>query len=250
MCESCDSNSASKTQERRRFLRLAGLGAGALLLAGALPDRILQAAEKTSAPPKPKNVISPDEALKRLMAGNERYVSGNSETHDFKDEREALVSGQNPFVAVLSCSDSRIAPEYAFDTARGDLFAIRVAGNFVTDEGLASIEYGVAVLGAPLILVLGHESCGAIEAGIKAVKDKTVFPGQIPKLTDALKPAIETVIKQPGDLMENATVQNVKDSVARLKQATPLLTDALGNGKLKIVGGIYRLATGKVELIA
>ncbi|NUT76147.1 carbonic anhydrase [Pseudomonas sp. C1C7] len=254
MCKSCDSNSASNpasnNNERRRFLRLAGLGAGALLLAGALPDRLLQAAEKTSTPPKPKNVISPDEALKRLMAGNERYVSGNSETHDFKDEREALVSGQNPFVAVLSCSDSRIAPEYAFDTARGDLFAIRVAGNFVTDEGLASLEYGVAVLGAPLILVLGHESCGAIEAGIKAVKDHTVFPGQIPKLTDALKPSIEQVIKQPGDLVANATAQNVRNSVERLKKATPLLTDALGSGKLKIVGGIYRLATGKVELIA
>ncbi|BCX67185.1 MULTISPECIES: carbonic anhydrase [Pseudomonas] len=250
MCESCDSNSASKMNDRRHFLRVAGLGAGALLLAGILPDRVIQAAEKTSAPPKPKNVINPDEALKRLMKGNERYISGNSKKHDFKSEREALVSGQNPFVAVLSCSDSRIAPEYAFDTARGDLFAIRVAGNFVTDEGLASLEYGVAVLGAPLILVLGHESCGAIEAGIKAVKEHTVFPGQIQKLTDALKPSIETVINQPGDLVENATVQNVKNTVDRLKKATPLLTDALGNGKLKIVGGIYRLATGKVELIA
>ncbi|MGV8860423.1 MAG: carbonic anhydrase [Pseudomonas sp.] len=250
MCESCDSSSVSKMKNRRQFLRLAGLGAGALLLAGVLPGRLVQAAETTSAPPKPKNVISPDEALKRLMAGNERYVNGNSETHVFKDEREALVSGQNPFVAVLSCSDSRIAPEYAFDTARGDLFAIRVAGNFVTDEGLASIEYGVAVLGAPLILVLGHESCGAIEAGIKAVKDHTVFPGHIPKLTDALKSSIETVIKQPGGLVENATVQNVKNSVDILKNATPLLTDALDKGKLKIVGGIYRLATGKVELIA
>lgn len=250
MCESCDSNTAPDTNDRRRFLRLAGLGAGALLLAGVLPNRVIQAAEKTSAPPKPQNAISPDQALQRLIEGNERYVSGNSKTHDFKDEREALVSGQNPFVAVLSCSDSRIAPEYAFDTARGDLFAIRVAGNFVTDEGLASLEYGVAVLGAPLILVLGHESCGAIEAGIKAVKDHTVFPGHIAKLTDALKSSIETVINQPGDLVENSTVQNVKNSVDRLKKATPLLTDALDKGKLKIVGGIYRLGTGKVELIA
>lgn len=250
MCESCDSNSASSTHQRRRFLRLAGLGAGALLLGGTLHNPVLRAAEKNSTPPKPENVLGPDEALKRLMEGNERYVSGNSETHDFKDEREALISGQNPFVAVLSCSDSRIAPEYAFDTARGDLFAIRVAGNFVTDEGLASLEYGVAVLGAPLILVLGHESCGAIEAGIKAAKDQTVFPGHIPKLLNALKPSIEQVIKQSGDLVANATAQNVRNSVERLKQATPLLTDALGNGRLKIVGGIYRLATGKVELIA
>ncbi|HWD31126.1 carbonic anhydrase [Pseudomonas caricapapayae] len=250
MCKSCDSTSSSNPTDRRRFLRIAGLGAGALLLSGALPDRLVTAAEKTAAPPKPQNAISPDQALQRLIAGNERYVSGNSDTHDFKDEREALVSGQNPFVAVLSCSDSRIAPEYAFDTARGDLFAIRVAGNFVTDEGLASLEYAVAVLGAPLILVLGHESCGAIDAGIKALKDQTVFPGHIPKLTEALKPAIEKVLKQPGNLMENATAQNVKDSVQRLNNATPLITDALGKGKLKIVGGVYRLATGKVELIA
>ncbi|NBB60504.1 twin-arginine translocation signal domain-containing protein [Pseudomonas sp. ODNR1LW] len=250
MCESCDSTSAPTINERRRFLRLAGLGAGALLLGSTLPSRIIEAAEKTAAPPKPKNVISPDEALKRLMEGNQRYVSGNSQTHDFKDEREALVSGQNPFVAVLSCSDSRIAPEYAFDTARGDLFAVRLAGNFVTDEGLASLEYGVAVLGAPLILVLGHERCGAIEAGVKAVKDHRVFPGKIPKLTDALKSTVEQVSSQPGDLVENATVQNIKNSIERLKQATPLLTDALDKGQLKIVGGIYRLATGKVELVA
>ncbi|MCY1408401.1 Carbonic anhydrase [compost metagenome] len=250
MCKSCDSTSSSNTTDRRRFLRIAGLGAGALLLSGALPGRFVTAAEKTAAPPKPQNAINPDQALQRLIAGNERYVSGNSDTHDFKDEREALVSGQNPFVAVLSCSDSRIAPEYAFDTARGDLFAIRVAGNFVTGEGLASLEYAVAVLGAPLILVLGHESCGAIDAGIKALKDSTVFPGHIPKLTEALKPSIEKVLKQPGDLMENATAQNVKDSVQSLKGATPLITDALDKGKLKIVGGVYRLATGKVELIA
>ncbi|WP_447741309.1 carbonic anhydrase [Pseudomonas laurentiana] len=250
MCKSCDSTSTANPTDRRRFLQFAGLGAGALLLAGALPARVAQAAEKSTAPPKPQNAISPDEALKRLMAGNARYVSGDSTTHDFKAEREALVSGQNPFVAVLSCADSRIAPEYAFDTARGDLFAIRVAGNFVTGEGLASIEYGVAVLGAPLILVLGHESCGAIEAGIKAVKDNAKFPGHIPKLTDALKGPVEKVIKQPGNLMDNAIAQNVKDSVEVLKTATPLLTDAISKGKLKVVGGVYRLATGKVELIA
>lgn len=250
MCESCDSKPVQNANDRRRFLRFAGLGAGAFLLAGVLPGKFIQAAEKPSSPPKPQNAISPDMALKRLMEGNERYVSGTSKTHDFKAEREALVSGQNPFVAVLSCSDSRIAPEYAFDTARGDLFAIRVAGNFVTDEGLASIEYGVAVLGAPLILVLGHESCGAIEAGVKAVKDHTVFPGHIPKLTDALKASIEKVRSQPGSLIENATAQNVKDSVKRLKNASPLLTDALSKGALKIVGGVYRLASGKVELIA
>lgn len=249
MCESCDSNPAPNADGRRRFLRLAGLGAGALLLAGALPGKIVQAAEKTAAAPKPQNSISPQMALQRLIEGNERYFTGTSKTHDFKSEREALVSGQNPFVAVLSCSDSRIAPEYAFDTARGDLFAIRVAGNFVTGEGLASLEYAVVVLGTPLILVLGHEDCGAIAAGIKAIKDHAVFPGHIQTLTDALKPSIEKVLKEPGNLGDNAVTQNVKDSVNRLMNASPLLTDALSKGTLKIVGGIYRLASGKVDMI-
>ncbi|MGE8097092.1 carbonic anhydrase [Pseudomonas fluorescens] len=250
MCESCDSSSAPEADGRRRFLRLAGLGASALLLAGVLPDSIAQAAEKKASPPKPQNAISPDKALQRLINGNKRYINGTSKTHDFKAEREALVTGQNPFVAVLSCADSRIAPEYAFDTARGDLFAVRVAGNFVTEEGMASLEYSVLVLGAPLILVLGHEDCGALNAGIKAAKDNAVFPGQIQKLTDALRPSIEKVLKDPGNLLENATVQNVKDAVNNLKKASPVLTEALSKGTLKIVGGVYRLASGKVDLIA
>ncbi|WP_397448710.1 carbonic anhydrase [Pseudomonas sp. NA-150] len=249
MSESSDSSHPSITNGRRHFLHLAGLGAGALLLAGALPGNIARAAE-TATPPKPQNAIGPDSALHRLMEGNHRYVKGTSKTHDFKAEREALVTGQNPFVAILSCSDSRIGPEYAFDTARGDLFAVRVAGNFVTDEGLASLEYAVVVLGAPLILVLGHEDCGAMSASIKAVKDKTVFPGQIQKLAIALQPAVDKVMGQPGNLLANATAQNVKDTVDKLNHASPLLTDAMSKGKLKIVGGVYRLATGKVDMIA
>ena len=102
------------------------------------------------------------------MAGNARYVEGVSKRHDFKHEREALSKGQNPFAAVLSCADSRIAPEYCFDTARGDVFVCRVAGNFASEDIVASLEYTVAVLNTPLILVLGHESCGAIEATITA----------------------------------------------------------------------------------
>ncbi|WP_166362480.1 carbonic anhydrase [Pseudomonas akapageensis] len=249
MCESCDPTQKPSITDRRRFLRLVGAGAGALILAGVLPDKIALAAEKTVLP-KPENIISPDAALQRLMDGNQRYISGTSKTHDFKAEREALVAGQNPFVALLSCADSRIAPEYAFDTARGDLFAVRIAGNFVTNEGLASLEYAVVALGAPLIVVLGHESCGAIDAGIKAIKDKATFPGHIQGLADSLRPAIEKVLDQPGQLGDNAVAQNVKDSVEKLKHATPVLTDALDKGKLKIVGGVYRLATGKVDLIA
>jgi carbonic anhydrase len=126
---------------------------------------------KAKAVPKPQNVLSPDAALDRLMKGNSRYVNGDSHRHDFAHEREALSAGQNPFAAVLSCADSRIAPEYCFDTARGDLFVCRVAGNFASDEIVASLEYAVEVLNAPLIMVLGHEACGAVDATIKSLKD-------------------------------------------------------------------------------
>jgi carbonic anhydrase len=124
---------------RRNFLKLAAA-------AGLAISRHAMAAEK-SVPPKPSNVVSPDAALERLMKGNSRYVSGAMRSHDFIAERPALVMGQNPFAGILSCADSRIAPEYAFDTGRGDLFVCRVAGNFANKDSIASFEYGVAVLG-------------------------------------------------------------------------------------------------------
>jgi carbonic anhydrase len=114
--------------------------------------------------PKPQNVLSPDASLNRLLEGNSRYVKEVTLRHDFKHEREALAGGHNPYAAVLSCADSRIAPEYAFVSGRGDLFVCRVAGNFASDEMIASLEYAVAVLATPLILVLGHDSCGAVDA--------------------------------------------------------------------------------------
>ena len=120
------------------------------------------------------------------MEGNARYVDGTSRRHDFKREREALVGGQNPFAAVLSCADSRIAPEYAFDSGRGDLFVCRVAGNFANDDTVASMEYAVAVLGTPLILVLGHDSCGADRRDDQIARRTTSrLPGHIPSLVAA-----------------------------------------------------------------
>ena len=154
MCRLCDVNEAatSHTTSRRRFLSLAGgIAAGVALAPWAF-------AKDTKPPPKPQNAISPDEALDRLMKGNARYVEGVSRRHDFKHEREALTGGQNPYASILSCADSRIAPEYAFDSGRGDLFVCRVAGNFANDDTIASLEYSVAVLNTPLFLVLGHEA--------------------------------------------------------------------------------------------
>jgi carbonic anhydrase len=167
MCEICRS---AYSVTRRSALTFT-----ASALAASLIGRpAMAASEKT--PPKPQNVISPDAALDRLTKGNSRYVRGTTLRHDFAHEREALSTGQNPFAAILSCADSRIAPELCFDTARGDLFVCRVAGNFASDEMVASLEYAVAVLKTPLIMVLGHEACGAVDATIKSVKDSRPCP--------------------------------------------------------------------------
>jgi carbonic anhydrase len=206
-------------------------------------------AKPIKAPPKPQNVVSSDAALGLLLKGNARYVDGVSRRHDFKHEREALVAGQNPYAAILSCADSRIAPEYAFDTGRGDLFVCRVAGNFANPDTIASMEYAVANLATPLILVLGHDSCGAVSATIQSLKDNTTLPGHLPSLVASLAPAVSASAGRPGDPLDNAIRQNVRDNVAALKSATPILGAAVGEGKLKVVGGVYKLADGRVEMI-
>src|SRR5205085_12658786 len=134
--------------------------------------------------------------------------------------------------SILSCADSRIAPEYAFDSGRGDLFVCRVAGNFANDDTVASLEYGVAVLNSPLILVLGHDSCGAIDATIKSLKDNTTLPGHLPSLVSALSAPVKASAGQTGDPLANAIKQNVLDNVAALKGATPILNEAVAQQKV------------------
>jgi carbonic anhydrase len=243
MCEMCRNDSRRLLEPSRRSFILAASAAGLLLANGAV-------AKETKAPPKPQNVLSPDAALKRLKEGNERYVAGVAKRHDFKHEREALAGGQNPYAAILSCADSRIAPEYAFDSGRGDLFVCRVAGNFATDETVASLEYAVAILKVPLILVLGHDACGAVDATIKSLKDDKPLPGHMPTLVAGLSPAVKAVAQQQGSALDNAIRQNVIDTVAKLKGAAPILNAAVDGGKLKVVGGIYRLKDGEVDMVA
>jgi carbonic anhydrase len=243
MCEMCLQNSTSRFKlSRRNVLGVAASTVG-LLLANAA------GAKEAKAPPKPQNVLSPGASLERLLKGNARYVEGVSLRHDFKHEREALVGSQNPYAAILSCADSRIAPEYAFDSGRGDLFVCRVAGNFANNESVASLEYAFAVLGAPLILVLGHDSCGAVSATIKSLKDDTTLPGHMPSLVAGIAPAVKAVSQQAGDVLGKAIRQNVIDNVAKLGSATPILSAAVAQGKLKVAGGIYRLRDGKVEMV-
>src|SRR5436305_12543944 len=194
---------------RRGFIL--GAAAAALLSGEAVAAK--EANKQKKPPPKPQNVLSPDAALERLRKGNARYVGGLSQRHDFKHEREGLAKGQNPYAAILSCADSRIAPEYAFDSASGDLFVCRVAGNFATNETIASMEYAVAVLATPFILVLGHEACGAVDATIKSLKDDKPLPGHMPSLVQALAPAVKAVSAKGGNTLDNAIRHNVIDNV-------------------------------------
>ena len=149
----------------------------------------------------------------------------------------------------MSCADSRIAPEYAFDSGRGDLFVCRVAGNFANAESVASLEYAVAVLNVPLILVLGHDACGAIDAAIKSLKDDKPLPGHLPTLVAGLAPAVKAAAQQTGDQLDNAIRQNVIDTVAKLRSTAPILNAAVDQGKLRVVGGIYRLKDGNVDMV-
>ncbi|WP_228129211.1 carbonic anhydrase [Pusillimonas sp. T7-7] len=197
-------------------------------------------------------MLSADQAIKRLVKGNERYTSGKSKIRSFASTRAVLAGGQNPYASILSCADSRVSPELCFDEERGDLFVARVAGNYVTSDILASLEYGVAVLSTPLIMVLGHTSCGAVSAAVSALEKQAEFPGHINNIVTELMPAVRAAAaaSHQGTLLQAATIQNIKQNVQRLQESTPILSRAVQSGQVKIVGGLYHLDTGRVELVA
>lgn len=250
MCQVCDQKNEAPRQDssKRSFLKLVAASALSLGAIGAAARTTIAASGK--AQPLPENVLTPDAALERLMAGNERYVAGQLTPLDFSTDRAALVSGQNPYASILSCSDSRVSPEFCFDEERGDLFVARVAGNYLTTDFVATLEYAAAVLHTPLIMVLGHESCGAVKAAIDAVDNNKQFPGHIQSLASALAPAVRAVKNMPGDRFDNAVKMNVIQNVQKLKQQTPILSSLVANKKILVVGGVYSLKTGKVDLVA
>jgi carbonic anhydrase len=234
MCNVCDEKGLS-----RRKLIMAGAG-----LLAAAPFGGPALAQPVSA------ASDPDAALKLLVEGNARYASNQPRERDFSAERANRAKGQAPFAAILGCADSRVAPELAFDQNPGDLFVVRVAGNFVTTDGLGSLEYGAAVLGTKLILVLGHTSCGAIDATVTALQKGNKLPGHIADLVGAMKPGVEPALKQPGDdLQLRAVIANVKHNVERLKNSKPILAGMIAKKQLGVAGGVYDIATGKVTLV-
>ncbi len=225
----------------RRDVLLAGMGALALSAIGDLA---------IAQQPPQSLADTADQALDLLKQGNERYVT-NAQTHkDYSVDRASRDLGQAPHAAILSCADSRVAPELLFDQGPGELFVVRVAGNFVTPDGLASLEYGAKVLGTKLIVVLGHTQCGAVNSTLKVLHDHTILPGHIQDLVRAMKPGIAPVLKEKAaDEAHRAVVANVQYNVRRLMHSPPLLSEMVSGGDLKIVGGVYEIATGRVTFV-
>jgi carbonic anhydrase len=191
-------------------------------------------------------VVSADGALSRLMEGNRRY-SRHKEQHPDETlaRRKELETGQHPFAVVLSCSDSRVAPELIFDQGLGDLFVIRVAGNIADDDGLGSIEYAVEHLDAKLILVLGHEKCGAASAAVEGGNAS----GHLKSLVSAIQPSAEETRAIPGDKVHNCAVANVRRTARQIRQSEPVLRELMPREGVKVVGGYYNLDSGKVTIL-
>lgn len=238
-----------QTQTRRSFLKLAMASSVGFGMTAAV-GKVMATSGVVTMPPQPENVLTPEAALERLMAGNERYISGRSTPLDFSRERAALVKGQNPYASILSCSDSRVGPEFCFDEQRGDLFVARVAGNYLTTDFVATLEFSAFVLHTPLIMVLGHESCGAVQAAIEASDKNQQFPGHIQAIASALAPAVRAVDKETKDRVDSVVRMNVIQNVEELKKQTPILSKLVAEKKLLVVGGVYSLRTGKVDLVA
>jgi carbonic anhydrase len=221
--------------DRRSFLKnvVSGAVVGVAAQAGlglALPQQL-----------HAQSNLTPDQALQELAAGNQRFAANQltSITHDLTILKERNVDKQEPFAAVLACADSRVPVELIFDQSIGQIFVTRVAGNMVTPEIIASLEYGVAVLGVEVVLALGHTGCGALKAAMKA----DAVPGQISVLYQHLYPAVQ----QSGGDLNKAIWANAKLQAELLRTSSPVIRDAVKAGKLKVESGVYDLATGKVN---
>lgn len=239
MCHECESARIG----RRNLLKV---GAGSVLALGlntlSWPAR---AAEGAS------TALSPDEALAAMKSGNERYVS-NPElcSTDLAKQRGAVAGHQAPWATIISCADSRVPPELIFGgLGVGELFVARNAGNLVDTATLGTVEYGAAVLGSPLIVVLAHTSCGAVKAACDVVTKNATFPGAIGPMIDPILPAALAVRDDPGDLVDNAAKESARRTARRLTAASAILADLTNSGKLKIAAGIYDLKTGAVAYL-
>ena len=193
--------------------------------------------------------ISADEALKKLIDGNNRFVQSAQAQKDIGNNRRTeLTKGQHPFAVILSCSDSRVPPEHIFDQGLGDIFVVRVAGNVADSIELGSVEYAAEHLGVPLILVLGHQSCGAVKATVDGGKPEGNIESIVKKIAPAVKKARETV-KEKDKLLDAAILENTKSTAKTLTKKSSIIKHLVEEKKVKVAAGVYNMATGKVELV-
>lgn len=226
---------------RRSFLTQS---VAAAALAACTP-RALFASDEHAAP-----AMSPQQALDRLLAGNRRFVEGHATGRNYPARRYELTEGQTPFAAILCCSDSRVPPETVFDKGLGNIFVVRVAGNILTPVGLASLEYAVAHLGASLIFVLGHGSCGAVKAALDVRQKNAQLEGHLPELVKPILPAVDTALAgHPADALAACVHANVVAQMNSIRNAGPILAPRIANGSVGLAGGVYALTSGKVEQI-
>lgn len=232
---------------RRQFI--GGMGAvGAATLAAGCTAAAAQSGAMAAPSPAPAN-LTPDQALQLLIDGNRAFLNGADYSGVTGAQRRlALAQSQSPFAAYVTCSDSRVPPELLFGRGLGELFIIRNAGNTVDTVALGSVEYAVGVLKTPLVVVMGHERCGAVAAAAQVVTDNAKFPGQIGRMIEPIIPAVLQARGEPGDLVENAVRANVRRVADYLRNQTdPLMQEPLRAGRLKVVGAYYDLDTGAVD---
>ena len=226
---------------RRNLLKFSAGAIGAGVVTAGLGSKVVSQ-EKVAI----DEDITPDNALQKLIEGNQRFVA-RKRTNPNQDivRLTEVAKGQKPFAAVLGCADSRVPAEIVFDQGLGDLFVCRVAGNVATPEEIGSLEFGSLVLGSKVIMVLGHKRCGAVDATIKGAQ----VPGQIGSLLDAIKPAVEKAKDRTGDRLEETCKTNIMLQAEKLK-SSPVISQLIKENKLKVVGGYYDLDTGKVTMVS
>jgi carbonic anhydrase len=239
MCSDCQPEGVG----RRNLLKFGAAGVVAFGLGGQ--SRQARAADGAA------TVLSPDEALGALKSGNARYVSHPELCSiDLAAQRSAVATHQAPWATIISCADSRVPPELIFGGhGVGELFVARNAGNLVDTATLGTVEYGAAVLGSPLIVVLAHTSCGAVKAACDVVTKNATYPGAIGPMIEPILPAALAVRSNPGDLVNNAARESARRTATRLTAASTLIAGLAGAGKLKIVAAIYDLEAGIVSYL-
>jgi len=226
---------------RRRFLTTAATG---LVVAGAMSAGMVT-------PGFAKTELTPDEALAKLMEGNKKFVSAPQLCEaDMMATRAAVAKGQSPWATVLTCADSRLSPELLFGgMTLGELFVCRNAGNIADDDVLGSIEYGAEHLGSPLIVVLGHERCGAVSAACDEVSKGEVPEGYIGKMLENLLPAAKSQVGKDGDFVDNAVVENARLNAEKILTSSEIVAELVKEGKVKVVYGRYDLDAGEVVIL-